>query len=250
MIRFLTAFAVSAALVGALPGAPARAHDPDPYRAPAGDPPPTGGLFERTPEFDYDPPEPGTYELPALRPAGDGAVLDSTGAPGRLRDVFGGKIVLLSLIYTLCGDAKGCPLATAVLHDIFNASGRDPELARNLRIVSLSFDPARDTPRAMADYAASFRAAPNLDRRADWVFLTTGSERELAPILDGYDQTVTRAAGPDGAPAGALDHVLYVHLIDRAGQVRNIYTLAFLDPRLIVADIKTLLLESRRTARR
>ena len=70
----------------------------------------------------------------------------------------------------------------------------------------------------------------------------------LAPILDGYDQTVTRGAGTNQASAGTLEHALYVYLIDRAGQVRNIYTLSFLDPRLIVADIKTLLMESRRTA--
>lgn len=207
-------------------------------------------MFERTPEFDYDPPEPGTYELPALRLAGDGIVLDSTGARRRLGDVFKGKIVLLSLIYTLCSDAKGCPLATAALYDIFNASARDPELAHNLRIVSLSFDPERDTPAAIAEYAAPIKAAAGAVRKSDWLFLTTESERALAPILDGYDQVVSKGMGPDKTSSGALDHILHVYLIDRAGQVRNVYTLAFLDPRLIVADVKTLLLEERRSGRR
>ena len=234
--RTLATFVILTALGSAGLGAPARAHDPSLH------------LFERTPEFDYEPPEPGTYELPALRPAGDGAVLDSTGARRRLGDVFKGKIVLLSLIYTLCSDSKGCPLATAVLYDIFDASARDPELARNLRIVSLSFDPARDTPAAIAEYAAPIKVSPNAGRKSDWVFLTTESERTLAPILDGYDQAVSKGMGPDKTSPGALDHILYVYLIDRAGQVRNVYTLAFLDLRLIVADVKTLLLESRRTA--
>jgi protein SCO1/2 len=246
--RALKSFAILAALSIVGLGASARAHDPNPYRARAADPPLVGSLFERTPEFDYEPPEPGTYELPALRQAGDGAVLDSTGARHRLGDVFKGKIVLLSLIYTLCSDSKGCPLATATLYDIFNASARDPELARNLRIVSLSFDPERDTPAAIAAYAAPIKAAPNAGRKSDWVFLTTESEKTLAPILDGYDQMVTRGVDPDRASASTLEHILHVYLIDRAGQVRNIYTLSFLDPRLIVADVKTLLLEGRRTA--
>lgn len=245
--RTLTAFAIFAALGVAGLGMFARAHDPSPPKELPANPSPAAAVFERTSEFDYDSPEPGTYELPALRQAGDGAVLDSTGARLRLGDAFKGKIVLFSLIYTLCSDAKGCPLATATLYDIFNASGGDPELARNLRIVSLSFDPARDTPAAIAAYAAPIKAAPNAERKSDWVFLTTESESALAPILDGYDQVVSRGLGLESAP-GTLDHILYVYLIDRAGQVRNIYTLAFLDPRLILADVKTLLLESGRTA--
>ena len=245
--RALTAFAIVVVLGGAGLGTFARAHDSIPHKAPSADPSPAATLFERTPAFDYEPPEPGTYDLPALRQAGDGAVLDTAGARHRLGDVFKGHIVLFSLIYSLCSDANGCPLATATLYDIFNASGSDPDLARNLRIVSLSFDPARDTPAAIAAYAAPIKATSNAERRSEWVFLTTESESALAPILDGYDQVVTKGQGPDSAP-GALDHILYVYLIDRAGQVRNIYTLAFLDPRLILADVKTLLLESGRTA--
>ena len=234
--RTLKVFAILATLSIAGLGTSARAHDPSPH------------FFERTSEFDYEPPEPGTYELPVLKPAGDGAVLDTTGARHRLGDFFKGRIVLFSLIYSLCNDAKGCPLATATLYDIFNASAGDPDLARALRLVSLSFDPARDTPAAIAEYAAPLRAAGGGGDKSEWIFLTTESESALAPILDGYDQVVSKRASSEKTTLGVLDHILYVYLIDRAGQVRNVYTLAFLDPRLIVADIKTLLLEGQRTA--
>lgn len=247
--RTLTAFTIFAALGFIGPGMPVRAHEPKLHVAPPSEQSPAVAVFERTPRFDYEPPEPGTYELPALRQAGDGNVLDTDGARHRLGDVFKGRIVLFSLIYSLCSDVNGCPLATAVLYDIFNASAHDPNLSRNLRIVSLSFDPKRDTPAAIADYAAPIVAAGTSGgRKSDWVFLTTESEKAIAPILDSYDQVVSPGMGLDSAP-GALDHILYVYLIDRVGQVRNIYTLSFLDPRLILADIKTLLLESGRTAR-
>lgn len=243
MIRALAAVALGASLASVIPGWALRAHDPGPHVA-AGE-----AQFTRSPEFDYDPPEPGSYDLPALFPAGDGIVLDSTGTQYRLGNVFKGKIVLLSLIYTLCSDTKGCPLATATLYDIYNASAYDPSLVRNLRIVSLSFDPERDTPEALAAFATLLKATPNAGRKSDWVFLTTESKRALAPILDGFDQLVIRGLGQDGSEA-VLEHILYVYLIDRVGRVRNVYTLAFLDPRLIVADIKTLLLEGHRDARR
>ena len=243
MIRALAVIVLGAALAGAIPGAALRAHGPEPHGVADKSP------FARTSEFDYEPPEPGSYELPALFPTVDGMVIDSTGTRLRLGDALKGKIVLLSLIYTLCSDSKGCPLATAALYDIYNASASDPSLARDLRLVSLSFDPERDTPAAIAAYAAPIKAAPDAGRKSDWLFLTTESERALAPILDGFDQPVIRSAGQNGSEA-VLEHILYVYLIDRAGRVRNVYTLAFLDPRLIVADVKTLLLEGRRDARR
>jgi cytochrome oxidase Cu insertion factor (SCO1/SenC/PrrC family) len=49
---------------------------------------------------------------------------------------------------------------------------------------------------------------------------------------------------PDAAnPQGPLYHTLRVFLIDRDGRVRNIYSSATLDRRLVLADVKTLLLE-------
>lgn len=200
----------------------------------------------RTPEFDYEAPKPGTYRLPPLQAATDGTVLDTKGNRLRLREAFEGKIVLLSLIYTQCGDPNGCPLATSTLLDIYDASAQDRALAENLRMVSLSFDPVRDTPSALASYAAPFKAAPDARRRSDWTFLTTASEAALAPILEGYDQAVQKNVDPNGTFNGVFTHILQVYLIDRAGRVRNVYSLSFLDPRLLIADVKTLLMEERR----
>jgi cytochrome oxidase Cu insertion factor (SCO1/SenC/PrrC family) len=222
-------------------GAAAHAHD----RAAHNEPPAATVWAERTPEFDYDPPVPGTYELPELRDAGDGAVLDIRGTPKRLRDILRGKITLLSFIYTNCGDAKGCPLATAVLADIFRAGSDQPDLAANLRLVTLSFDPGHDTPKVMAEYAAPLLALREGRPSCEWSFLTTAAEDDLDPILADYDQLVVKNLGRDNAFDGTFEHLLRVYLIDRAGRLRNIYGVSLLDPRLLVADAKTLLLEER-----
>jgi protein SCO1 len=50
-------------------------------------------------------------------------------------------------------------------------------------------------------------------------------------------------------PQGPLYHTLRVFLIDREGLIRNIYSSGTLDPRLIVADVKTLLLEEARLSK-
>jgi cytochrome oxidase Cu insertion factor (SCO1/SenC/PrrC family) len=145
----------------------------------------------------------------------------------------------MSFIYTRCAAAKACPMATGVLLQLRRASEQDTTLAKELRLVSLSFDPLNDTPDRMAAYSA---LADTTVPGAEWRFLTTASREKLKPILDGYGQAVDRKNNPTD-PTGPLNHVLRVFLIDRAGNIRNIYSSATLDLRLVQADIKTLLAE-------
>jgi cytochrome oxidase Cu insertion factor (SCO1/SenC/PrrC family) len=216
--------------------------------APASGPVAADVPLVRSDRFDFDPPRPGSYRLPVVKPAADGAVLDANGAPRRLREVLGGRVVVLSFIFTRCSDAKGCPLATAVLHQIHGATAGDRELTRRVKLVTLSFDPGHDTPETMGKYA---RVAVTRETRSPWEFLTTSSERELRPILAGYGQLVQRPAGPPGpgVTSASPTHLLRVFLIDPQQRIRNIYGLDFLDPRLLLADIRTLLLEERQARR-
>ena len=200
-----------------------------------------GLKLSRSEKFDFDPPAPGTYQLPVIRAAADGEVLDTLGKERLLHEVYDGKVILLSFIYTRCTDANGCPLATAVLYKIFGASKADEALANNLRMISLSFDPINDTPEVMSQYRGS--DAAHWQGGAEWIDLTTGSEGQLAPILRDYDQVVRRRVNDEGNPTDQFGHQLRAYLIDRNKQIRNIYGLGFLDPRLLIADVKTLLAE-------
>ena len=195
----------------------------------------------RSASFDYEVPEPGTYTLPVLKEASDGEVLDALGRKQSLRDLARGRITVLSFIYTRCASANACPRATGMLKQVHRLSERDPSLADALRLVTLSFDPIHDTPERMAKYAAWSRTEKPA---AEWHFLTTPSEQKLAPILAAYDQAVDRRANMDD-PLGPYFHPVRVYLIDRQGRVRNIYSFGTLDPRLVVTDIRTLLLEEK-----
>jgi cytochrome oxidase Cu insertion factor (SCO1/SenC/PrrC family) len=42
---------------------------------------------------------------------------------------------------------------------------------------------------------------------------------------------------------GPFYHVVRVYLIDAKGMVRNIYSYGMLDPRMVLADVRTLLME-------
>src|SRR5947207_8327150 len=193
----------------------------------------------RDTDYDYDPPTPGSYSLPVIKTAPDGAIIDSDSKSINLRDLNRGRITLLSFIYTRCAAPKACPYATGVLSQLHSLSEEDKTLAKNMRLVSISFDPEHDTPQHLAAYSEAIREAKS---GCEWRFVTAKSPAELQSVLDGYGQAVDKR--PNSAdPQGPLYHTLRVFLIDRDGRIRNIYSSGTLDPRLVMADVKTLLLE-------
>jgi cytochrome oxidase Cu insertion factor (SCO1/SenC/PrrC family) len=196
---------------------------------------------EPLPALDFVPPAAGTYTLHRIMAAPDGDVLGVDGRAQRLSRFTRERITLLGFIYTTCVDPQGCPLAYRVFDTLRESIVATPGLAARVRFVTLSFDPARDSPDVMRRYAGSrLRAEGGLD----WYFLTTRSARELLPIVDGFGQdvrvTVDRSTG---TPRRELSHVLKAFLIDRAGAVREIYSSEFLHPTTVLNDIRTLLLE-------
>src|SRR5438309_4955158 len=104
-----------------------------------------GAVFAAEPprpsDYDYDPPVPGSYALPAVKPAADGDVLDSTGRPLRLHELTRGGVTVMSFIYTRCAAPKACPYATGVLKQLYQLSSQDPALGKGMRLISMSFDP-------------------------------------------------------------------------------------------------------------
>ena len=110
------------------------------------------------------------------------------------------------------------------------------ELRSRVRLLTVSFDPARDRPEAMA--ALRQRLAP----QSDWRFLTAPDAAMLAPVLRDFGQDAVPELTADGMDSGAVRHVVKVFLVDPQGGVRNIYSTGFLDHRLLLRDVETLLL--------
>jgi protein SCO1/2 len=202
-------------------------------------------ILARDSDHDYDPPVPGSYTLPIVKGAADGALLDSNGSLTSLHDLTHGRITVLSFIYTRCAAPKACPYATNVLGQLHSVSAEDKTLAVNMRLVSLSFDPEHDTPQRLAAYSECVRETKS---GCEWRFATAKSAEALDSILDAYGQAVDKRSN-SADPQGPLYHVLRVFLIDRQGRIRNIYSSGTLDPRLILADVKTLLLEESRVSK-
>lgn len=191
------------------------------------------GAFEPT----YAPPPPGTYALPVIRIVADHPLLDTAGKPTTLFAATDGRLAVVAFVYLACVEAGGCPVSHAVQHGLDRALAAEPELAKRVTLLTVSFDPERDTPEQMA--AQQKRHDP----RSDWRFFTTHGGTELDRVLADFDQPVAKLRYEDGVWSGLYRHVLKVFLVDAQHRVRAIYSTGFLNQALVLNDLWTLAAE-------
>ncbi|ARA92362.1 hypothetical protein AWN76_003710 [Rhodothermaceae bacterium RA] len=156
-------------------------------------------------------PRPAPDERPILQP-GDPvppvALIDQDGAPLALSD-FEGQPLLLTFIYTRCPIPDFCPRMSrhfATLQDSLTA--RYGEVVRQL---SISFDPAHDTPAVLRDYAARYTT-----NTRQWVF-ATGTPEQIARVTHLFGVYATTGDGQ------TIDHNLATALIGPDGRVVEIW---------------------------
>ena len=146
---------------------------------------------------------------------------------------YKGKIAVLSLIYTHCPDV--CPLTTLNmqhLQDTLSKMG-----VKDVQFVTMTFDPDRDTPSVLRDYAV-IRGI----NFSGWDFLT-GTKANTDSVLYSIDfryfpgdSSITK----EGGLIYYITHTDKSYLMDRYGRIRGTYSGSQLDTKEIVKDIKAL----------
>jgi cytochrome c peroxidase len=190
----------------------------------------------------FTPPPPGTYKLPAIDTVTDHRLLDPNGKQISLFDLTKGKVAVVSFMYTSCADVGGCPLAAAVLQQVDQLLSERPERAKQVVLLSVSFDPERDTPTRLAEIQQA------LNPHTNWHFLTSATPEDLQPVLADFNQPVVKLSYEDGTWSGLFRHVLKVFLLDANHNVRNIYSTGLFNAQLVLNDIETILLETKKHA--
>jgi protein SCO1/2 len=164
--------------------------------------------------------------LPTIGAAPDFALTGQDGAPVTLADLRG-KVLAVAFIYTSCPDV--CPLLTTKMAEVQDALGAD--FGRRVAFVSITVDPARDTPEMLKDYAAAHGADPR-----GWAFLT-GAADDIRAVARGFGVAVLPAQD------GTVDHTTLTSLVDRHGLIRVQYLGYRFDPEEFRRDISGLLAE-------
>lgn len=99
-------------------------------------------------------------------------------------DLVKGKVVLINFIFTTC--TSECPRTTANLVKVQEALG--DRLGREVRMISVTVDPATDSPAVLKKYALAYGTKPG------WDFVT-GRQRDVDLIrrrLGVLDDSVSR----------------------------------------------------------
>jgi len=126
----------------------------------------------------------------------------ATGAPFSSSQLAG-EIWLMNFFFASCPGP--CPLINTELKKIRTT----PWLRDKVRLVSLTVDPARDTPQRLNEYAKRYAANPG-----EWDFIT-GSEADTRALIEGGFKLI--------APDDVSLHTTRIVLVDRNGDIRGFY---------------------------
>lgn len=116
-----------------------------------------------------------------------------------------GKVWVASFIFTHCRGQ--CPLMTAQMNRL------QGELLpySDVRLISFTVDPERDTPRRLASYADQWGANPE-----KWLFLRASKDGLKRLLNESF-----RLAGGSEASKDDIDHSFKFAIVDRWGKIRE-----------------------------
>jgi protein SCO1/2 len=141
----------------------------------------------------------------------DTILLDDQARARTLAD-WRGHAVAVAFIYTRCPVPDFCPLLDRRFAEVQRLAAPDAALRERVRLISISFDPAHDTPEVLAAHAKKVGADP-----AMWSFLT-GERAEVEAFAARFGVSIV----PDAKSAPEIVHNLRTAVIDDRGRLVRI----------------------------
>jgi len=152
------------------------------------------------------------YHVPAAGEAvPDFALLDQSGKKTSLK-ALRGKVVVMTFIYTRCPLSDFCPRMSKNFAEIDKALESDASLYAKTHLLSVSFDPAYDTPKVLKSYGAAYTGRFAKETFDHWEFAAP-SVKELPEMEQWFDVGVTPG------DSGSLTHSLSTVVIGKDGKV-------------------------------
>ena len=151
-------------------------------------------------------PLPGRQEAAAGPTAADFTLPDQDGRGVTMKDLRG-KAVVLDFIYTNCPPDEECPVLTAKLVGL-QQQLKTAGLSDRVVILSITFDPERDTPEVLKAYAQQFGAD-----LSNWHFLR-GNNAQTREVSHAY------SIGYNKLDTGGFEHTAVIMVIDPQGRIR------------------------------
>lgn len=172
-------------------------------------------------------PPAGIQELQPLWPLPEFKLTERSEKPVALSDLKG-KVWIADFFYTTCPGP--CPMMTSRLSELHKELSSEADV----RFVSISTDPAKDTPEILRQYAERFGASER------WLFLTGAKEEIYRLANEGFKLSLSE----DPTAAEPITHSTKLVLVDRTGTIRGFYEgFGEEDTQRIVEHVRRLLTE-------
>lgn len=155
------------------------------------------------------------------------ALTDHTGQRFDLSD-YAGKAVVVDFIYTSCPLPDYCPRLSAMMQAMQTPLA--DRFGDRVRLLSVSFDPVRDTPDVLAAYRRRYTAAP----AEVWRFAAPGTS-ELASMAHRFGLNLSAGT------SGTWDHALVTMLIGPDGVLRRVWRTADVTPAAAATEVALVL---------
>lgn len=159
----------------------------------------------------------------------DFAFLDQDKKTIHLSD-FRGKLLMVTFVYTHCPLSDYCPRMSHNFADMDKALAANPALYDRTHLLTISFDPARDTPAALRSYGGAYTGKYTNETFDHWTFAAP-PQAELAPLLEFFD------VGSTPSPGGTLTHTLSTIMIGPNGRILKWYGGNDWAPATVLSDI-------------
>jgi protein SCO1/2 len=144
---------------------------------------------------------------------------------------FKGKVLVATFVYTRCPLADYCPKMSRNFAEIDKALAADPKLYAQTHLLSISFDPAYDTPAVLRSYGGAYTGRYTKETFAHWDFAAP-SEKDLPTITQFFGVGITPGEN------NTLTHSLSTVIIGKDGKIATWYPSNEWQPADIVAQIK------------
>ncbi len=146
------------------------------------------------------------------QPVPDVRLIDQTGATQPL-SAWRGRVLAVTFTYTRCPLPDFCPLMDRHFKTVQDDILANPRMRERAALLSISFDPAYDTPQVLAAHGAHAQA----DARV-WQFLT-GEEDAVAAFASRFGTSIFR----EGSGPADITHNLRTAVIASDGTLVTIF---------------------------
>ncbi|HTD55760.1 MAG TPA: SCO family protein [Silvibacterium sp.] len=163
----------------------------------------------------------------------DFQLLNQSGATIHIAQ-FRGKVLFVTFIYTRCPLADYCPRMSRNFARLDHLLASDTLLYAKTHLLSISFDPAYDTPAVLRSYGGSYTGRYTQEDFTHWDFAAP-PEKELPDVLHFF------LVGATPEKDRTITHSLSTIVIDRQGRVYKWYPGNDWTPEQILGDVKELL---------